>query len=106
MYEQQNPNMQWQQPYTYTVAPMQMPPVKQKKEGNIFGLVSMILGVLAFFLFITCVNFVLAILSIVFGIIQIAQYKQKGLAITGIVTSGLSILLGIIGWFIIFFYMA
>lgn len=95
-----NTYMQWQQPYQ--VAPMYAPPVKKKKEGNVYGLVSMILGVVAFFLFITCVNFIVGIISIVFGIIQIAQYQKKGLAITGIVTSCLSFLLGIIGWILFF----
>ena len=68
----------------------------EKKESQGFGIAALILGIFSLLLFCTCINIPLAILAIIFGIIQIVKYKQKGLAIGGIVTAGLSILLLII----------
>lgn len=62
-----------------------------------FGVASMILGILALVLFCSCVNLILAAISIIFGIIQLATPEsKKGMAITGLITSGLSILLFLI----------
>ncbi len=62
-----------------------------------FGVASMILGILALVLFCSCVNLILAVISIIFGIIQLATPEsKKGMAITGLITSGISILLFLI----------
>lgn len=66
-------------------------PVSQK-SGNGFGIASLILGIISLLAFCTCFNWITAILAIIFGIIQIVQYKEKGLAIGGIVTAALSLL--------------
>lgn len=68
--------------------------MQQKKYG--FGIASLVLGILALCTFCLCINVVFAILSIIFGIIQLVQDGPKGLAVGGIVTSGLSILFMII----------
>ena len=56
----------------------------------------MVLGIIALLLFCTCINIPLAILAIIFGIIQLVKGKQKGLAVGGIVTAGISLLLTIL----------
>jgi hypothetical protein len=71
---------------------------QQKGDGIGFGLTSMILGILSLLLFCSCINYILAILAIVFGIIQIVKYQRKGMAIAGIVTAAISILLATIMW--------
>jgi hypothetical protein len=73
--------------------------VQQQKSQDIgFGLASMILGIVSLLMFCTCINYILAILAIVFGIIQIVRCEKRGMAIAGIVTGGLSILLATIMW--------
>lgn len=64
-----------------------------EKSGMGFGIASMVLGIISLLCFCTCINIVPAILAIVFGIIQIMSYEQKGMAIAGIVTGALSICL-------------
>jgi hypothetical protein len=71
---------------------------RQKGDATGFGLTSMILGILSLLLFCSCINYILAILAIVFGIIQIVKNRRKGMAIAGIVTAGLSIVLATILW--------
>lgn len=62
-----------------------------------FGIASMILGIVSLVLFCSCVNILLAIAAIIFGIIQLATPgSKKGMAIAGLITSILSILLFII----------
>lgn len=62
-----------------------------------FGIASMILGIISLALFCSCVNILLAIAAIIFGIIQLATPgSKKGMAVAGLITSGLSILLFII----------
>ena len=56
------------------------------------------LGILALVLFCTCINVFFGILSLIFGIIQIVRYEKKGLAIGGIVTSVISVILMFICW--------
>lgn len=91
-YYQQNNNP------NYGSYPVNEPPVK--KDSTVFGLVSMILGILSLALFCACINFPLAIAAIVFGILQIVKYKSKGMAIAGLITGGVSILAGIVFWMI------
>ncbi len=62
-----------------------------------FGIASMVLGILALILFCSCVNIILAVIAIIFGIIQLATPgSKKGMAIAGLITSALSILLFLI----------
>lgn len=70
----------------------------QKGDGIGFGITSLVLGVLSVFLFACCVNYILAVLAIVFGIIQLVKNNQKGLAIAGIITASISIIAGTIFW--------
>lgn len=74
---------------------------KEPDPGNGFGIASLILGVVSFLLFCTCMNWITGILAIIFGIIQIAKGGQKGLAIGGIVTSAVSMLLCLILYFFV-----
>lgn len=64
-----------------------------KKIGTGFGIASMVLGILALCTFCACINIPLAILAIIFGIIQLVAYEKKGFAIAGIITAVLSIIL-------------
>ncbi len=82
-------NMRWQQ----------MPPEKSESVG--FGIASLVLGILSLLLFCTCINWITGILAIIFGIIQIAQSRSKGLAVGGIVTAGLSMLFTVILYIIL-----
>lgn len=77
--------------------------VKEKGNSTAFGITSFILGVVSLLLFCTCINWLTGLLAIIFGIIQIIQNRQKGLAIGGIVTAGISMLFSMILYVIIFF---
>lgn len=70
-------------------------------ERHGFGIASLVLGILALCTFCLCINIVFAILSIIFGIVQLVQSGPKGLAIAGIITSGLSIVFMIIYWILV-----
>ena len=72
------------------------PAAEEKGDGTAFGIASMVLGIVALLLFCTGCHIILAILAIVFGIIQLVRNKQKGFAIAGIVTAGLAIVTYII----------
>ena len=48
---------------------------KQKGDSIGFGIASLILGIASIFLFACCVNYILAILAIIFGIVQIVTNK-------------------------------
>lgn len=63
-----------------------------------FGIASMVLGIIALVLFFSFVNIPLAILSIIFGIIQLTRKAPKGMAISGIVMSTISLFLLVIFW--------
>ncbi len=71
---------------------------KEKQDKAGLGIAAMCLGIASLFLFCTCINIPLAIVGIVLGIIQIVKYKNKGFAITGIITSMISLILAIIFW--------
>ena len=71
----------------------------QNKEESIgFGIASLVLGILSVFTFFCCINYIFAILAIIFGIVQMVKSKKKGLAIGGLITAGLSIILSTIIW--------
>ncbi len=76
-------------------------PVPEKKNGNTFGIVSMVCGVAALLLFCACVNVPLAIMSIIFGIVQIVNYREKVFAWIGIATSAASICLMVVALIIV-----
>ena len=69
---------------------------QRKDEGMGFGIASMILGIVSVLLFCTCLNWITGILAIIFGIVQLVKYRQKGFAITGIITAAISLLLSIV----------
>ena len=70
-------------------------PVKTVSQG--LGIASMVLGILSLALFCTCVNIPLSITAIILGIVQLFKAgSKKGMAITGIITSCLSIVAWII----------
>ena len=53
---------------------------------------------LEFYLFLhlhAAINYILAVLAIIFGIVQMVKNEKKGLAIGGIITAVISIVLGI-----------
>jgi hypothetical protein len=70
-------------------------------EKNGFGLASLILGAAAVLLFGTCINFILIILAIIFGVIQLSRSQKKAMAVTGIVLSGVSLVLSIVLWVVV-----
>lgn len=94
----QNPYMQ--QGYTSNVQSpyMQQPGKRQKGDGTGFGIASLVLGIVSVFLFGCCVNYIMAILAIVFAVVQMVKNRQKGMAIAGIVTACVSIILGTLMW--------
>jgi hypothetical protein len=71
---------------------------RQKSESTGFGIASMVLGIVSLLMFCTCINYILAILAIIFGIIQLVRSEKKGMAIAGIVTAGLSVVLASLMW--------
>lgn len=74
----------------------------QNKEESIgFGVASLVLGILSIFTFFCCVNYIFAILAIIFGIVQMVKSKKKGLAIAGLITAGISIILSTIIWAVV-----
>lgn len=75
---------------------------QQPEGGSGFGIASLVLGILALITFCTiCMNIPLAILAIIFAIIQLVKGNGKGLAIGGLITSGLSIVACIVFYLVI-----
>ncbi len=73
-----------------------------KKLSIGFGVASLVLGIISLLCFCSGVNIIFAILAIIFGLIQILTCEKKGLAIGGIVTAAISVLLLIITWGLLF----
>ena len=71
------------------------PNAYQQATGTGFGIASLVLGILSVFTFACCINYILAVLAIIFGIVQMVKNEKKGLAIGGIITAVISIVLGI-----------
>lgn len=96
----------YQNPYqqqTYTQANGYQQPyygqaVNQKGDGIGFGVASLVLGIASIFLFACCINNIMAILAIIFGIVQMVKNEKKGMAIGGIITAVISIILGVLFW--------
>lgn len=68
----------------------------EKKDSIGFGIASLVLGIISLLLFCTCINWITGLLAIVFGILQIVKGSQKGLAVGGIITAGLSMLFAVV----------
>lgn len=74
------------------------------QESMGFGIASMVLGIIALVLFCSCINILLAIASIIFGIIHLVNCKGgKGFAIAGIIMSVLSVIACIVMWVCVFY---
>lgn len=71
---------------------------KDPKESIGFGVASLVLGLISVLLFWTMCNVVLAILAIIFGIVQLVRSNHKGMAAGGIVTGALAIVACIVFW--------
>lgn len=96
-----------QQSYAHEQQNMQNQPnaYEQPKQHG-FGIASMVLGIIAVVLFFSLINVPLAILAIVFGIIQLTKKEAQGMSVAGIITGALSLILGFIFWvFVIFIYL-
>ena len=65
----------------------------QKGNKTGLGIASLVLGIVSLLLFCTCVNWITGILAIIFGIIQIVKNQERGFAIGGILTAGISLIL-------------
>ncbi len=74
----------------------------RKGNGVGFGIASLVLGIVSLLLFCTCINWITAILAIIFGIVQITANREHGLAIGGIITAGMSLLFNIMFWIFLF----
>ena len=61
--EQSQPNAYQQAYYGQTQA---------KGTGTGFGIASLVLGILSVFTFACCINYILAVLAIIFGIVQLS----------------------------------
>ena len=72
-----------------------------KSDSTGFGIASLVLGIISIFTFFCCINYILAIIAIVLGIVQIVKSSKKGLAIGGIVTAVISIIGATIFWVLI-----
>lgn len=69
---------------------------RRKKDGIAFGVASLVLGIVTIVLFCFCISWITGILAIVFGIVQLVKYEKKGLAIGGIITGAVGLLLTIL----------
>lgn len=75
---------------------------RQPEGGAGFGIASLVLGILALITFCTlCLNIPLAILAIIFAIIQLVKGNGKGLAIGGLITSVLSVVACLVFYFVV-----
>ncbi len=73
-----------------------------KKMNVGLGIASLVIGIISLMCFCTGLNVILAILAIVFGIVQLATCESKGLAIGGIVMAAISIVLTAITYGLLF----
>lgn len=76
--------------------------ISEGRQRSGFGVMSLTLGIAALATFMMFINIPLAIAAIILGVIQLVGYGPKGYASIGIFFAGLSIVLMIVGWVIIF----
>lgn len=76
---------------------------QKKKDGIAFGVASLVLGIVTIVFFCSCISWITGILAIVFGIVQLVKYSKKGLAIGGIITGAVGLVLTLILYVTIFF---
>lgn len=101
-YQQDNLNQQGAYQNAYSNNNYYSSENQQQEGGTGFGIASLVLGILSLITFCTlCMNIPLAILAIIFGIIQLVKGNGKGIAIGGLITSGLSIVACIVFYLII-----
>ena len=81
--EQSQPNAYQQAYYGQTQA---------KGTGTGFGIASLVLGILSVFTFACCINYILAVLAIIFGIVQMVKNEKKGLAIGALIHGGIGLM--------------
>lgn len=93
---QWNSSAQWDQSAQWN--PAMETRIKEKGDGIAVGVASMVLGIVSLLMFCTCLNFIIAIIAIVLGIIQLNMNKEKSGAIVGIVTGAASLVLSVILW--------
>ena len=74
-----------------------------KSESEGFGIASLVLGIITALMFCTCISWITGILAIIFGIIQLVKGNKKGMAIVGLITSGIGFVVSIILYILIFF---
>ena len=71
--------------------------VQQESQG--FGIASLVLGILSLLLTCSCFNYITGILAIIFGLVPIVKRKNnRGMAIAGLITAGISILVATFFW--------
>lgn len=74
-----------------------------KHTGIGYGIAALVLGLIALITFFAIGNIIPAVLAIIFGIVQLCRYEGgRGLAIGGIVTAILSLVLMVVGWALVF----
>ena len=68
-----------------------------EKKGKGFAIAALVLGICALvFCWVPVLNWILAILAVVFGIIALVKKATKGMAITGLVLGAVSIIIAFI----------
>lgn len=75
--------------------------LKEKEDGIGFGIASLVLGIMSLCVWLFLINYIFAIIAIVFGIIQIVSSKRRGMAIAGIIIAGVGIIISCEFWFLI-----
>ena len=102
-YENPYGNNQGYQYNPYGGAPREPQRGPHGKKMNVgLGIASLVIGIISLMCFCTGLNVILAILAIVFGIVQLAICESKGLAIGGIVMAAISIVLTAITYGLLF----
>ncbi|KMK78065.1 DUF4190 domain-containing protein [Alkalihalobacillus pseudalcaliphilus] len=73
--------------------------VVQAQESNGLAVSALVLGIIGLVLFwVPFIPYPLAILALIFGFIGLKKQVKKGLAITGIVTGAVTLLLKLLFW--------
>ena len=107
-----NNNNDWnntpQQPYQPTIIVGE----REQKGGSNLAVTSLVLGILAILLSILLfwafyIAFILGVIGLIMGIVSIAQHREgKGLAVAGIITSSIGLLISLVIGFLIILGLA